>query len=171
MVVHAEQQKRKLQTLLDSNTGTMMCSLTCVHLEKCLDVVPNFLLFAQEGVARSFRPQPLNVAPFDLAPTTGVIAGGVGASLPARPAVEFLLLLIVLPTLPLSASDGLLRAAKIPRATSMCVNWPSSVLWQIPLHALLSASTLSDAFPSTHISKSAQPAKKPWPSLAHFTAA
>ena len=34
--------------------------------------------------------QPLLVAPSSLSPTTSVIAGGVGASLPARPAADFL---------------------------------------------------------------------------------
>ena len=34
-----------------------------VHFEKCLDVVPNVVLCAEEGVSRCFRPQPLNAAP------------------------------------------------------------------------------------------------------------
>ena len=34
-----------------------------VHFEKCLDVVPNVVLCAEEEVSRCFRPQPLNVAP------------------------------------------------------------------------------------------------------------
>ena len=57
-----------------------------VHFETCLDVV---VLCAEEGVSRCFRPQPLNAAPLNLVPTTSVIAGGRGYSLPARLAVGF----------------------------------------------------------------------------------
>ena len=42
---------------------------------------------------------------------------------------------------------------------------PRPVLWQIPLHALLSVKTLSDTAPLVQIPKSAQPAKKPRPRL------
>ena len=52
----------------------------------------------------------------------------------------------------------------------MCRIVPRPVLWQIPLHALLSVNTLSDTAPLFQIPKSAQPAKKPNPSLAPLMA-
>ena len=53
----------------------------------------------------------------------------------------------------------------------MCRIFPRPVLWQTPLHALLSVNTLSDTAPLVQIPKSAQPAKKPRPSLAPLMAA
>ena len=55
---------------------------------------------ARPLVARNLCEHALvNLAPTAGAPTASVVAGGMGASLPARHAVDFLPLLIVLPTI------------------------------------------------------------------------
>ena len=136
MVVDAKQQSRKQQTPLDSNTGTMIDVelVSRVHVEKCLDVVPNMVLCAEEGVSRSFRPQPLNVAPLVLAPTTSVIAGGVGASLPARPAEEVLSLSVVLPTLPRRQRRvAVSRQNSTAEIAQMTFIEAMSTMWLLPL--------------------------------------
>ena len=50
-----------------------------VHFEKCLDVVPNVVLCAEEGVSRCFPPAASECCPLNLVPTTSVIAGGAWA--------------------------------------------------------------------------------------------
>ena len=70
--------------------GMMTCSLTWNSTtEKCLDVVPNVVLCAEEGGLTVLSPATSECCSFNIVPTTSVIAGGRGRSLPARLAVGF----------------------------------------------------------------------------------